>query len=969
MPGGGRPPTSRSCSSPSSGCGRTSTSTGSRSARTPGAAPRRRRRPSRSTTRSAGDDTAVDLDELARACPVPADASQLAAVADAVRGRIVRPGGAAGDGQVADDHQPADPRGRRGPAGAVRRREARRPRRRAGAARRRRDGAVLARPARQGQQARGGPRAGPPGARARRRRRRAGSARAAGGAARRRAAPSRGTPTGCTSPTPPGCRSTRRATRCSRSGDGTALPVPPSLLCGPADRSTAVRELLRTLPDVADPARPRAAHPWGFVGAASESTSTGREPPRRRSTRLVQHALADRRRAAEAVRDARVGCDDLDALGRLGAARTPLDDLDETRTERVARGRPTPRWPRSRAFVAAAHPAWTCHPGGARPAARRASHAQAQRRGVVGWFGRKKRLAAVLAQLEPVLRAGADGRSRKRLPELTAALVQLQGAVARWRARAPACPASRVPTGWNPLHRTPAAELVKRQVAWLTWAGAAVDAPSAAAAGFATRCASPAGAGCGRPRRGRAAASLRRRAVRRLTERASDRRRRRDWAGGSRPRGRAGETGRDGATSTTPQLLSLRRWVAFLAGPRAAARRRPRRGRRAAATGEVPADEAVQALDRGLAAASVAERRAATGLDGFDPSAHERTIARFTARRPRPCATCMASALPRQVLRARPFRSRHRHRARSARCSVSWRKQRGGLGVRALMADLRRPHHAGDAVRAGEPGLAGALLPRAGRPVRPGGVRRGVADPGGRRGRRDGPRARGRRGRRQQADAADVVRRSRPSARTTTTPEADERRRRGRGEHPHRVRAGAGAAALAVLALPQPGRVADRVQQPALLRGPAVVVPRSDGPARRRRQRRLGISLVRVDGTFHRSGTGKAAAHQPGGGQAVVAEIRRRFDASPDVAPVDRRRHLQPQQRAYIEALLRDSGDDRLVEALDDPRARACSSRTWRTSRATSATSILFSTAFSVNDKGVLPLNFGPLNRAAASGG
>ena len=35
----------------------------------------------------AGDDTPVDLDELAGACPVPADASQLAAVHDAVRGR------------------------------------------------------------------------------------------------------------------------------------------------------------------------------------------------------------------------------------------------------------------------------------------------------------------------------------------------------------------------------------------------------------------------------------------------------------------------------------------------------------------------------------------------------------------------------------------------------------------------------------------------------------------------------------------------------------------------------------------------------------------------------------------------------------------------------------------------------------------------------------------------------------------
>ena len=99
------------------------------------------------------------------------------------------------------------------------------------------------------------------------------------------------------------------------------------------------------------------------------------------------------------------------------------------------------------------------------------------------------------------------------------------------------------------------------------------------------------------------------------------------------------------------------------------------------------------------------------------------------------------------------------------------------------------------------------------------------------------------------------------------------------------MRAGPGAAALAVLALPQPGRVADRVQQPHYYedRLSSFPAPRS-GVARRHNG--FGICLVRVDGTFLRgAGTGKDLRTNPVEARRVVAEIRRRFAASPDVAP------------------------------------------------------------------------------------
>ncbi|WP_431710462.1 DUF4011 domain-containing protein [Glutamicibacter uratoxydans] len=124
-----------------------------------------------------------------------------------------------------------------------------------------------------------------------------------------------------------------------------------------------------------------------------------------------------------------------------------------------------------------------------------------------------------------------------------------------------------------------------------------------------------------------------------------------------------------------------------------------------------------------------------------------------------------------------------------------------------------------------------------------------------------------------------------------------------------------------------------------------------------------GISLVRVDGKFHRTGKGTLLRTNPIEAQAIVTEIKRRFDSSPGQNPSLGVITFNVQQRNYIENLIRDLGDDRLVEALDTD-SEGLFVKNLENVQGDERDVILFSTAFSVNDNGKLPLNFGPLNNA-----
>ncbi len=123
-----------------------------------------------------------------------------------------------------------------------------------------------------------------------------------------------------------------------------------------------------------------------------------------------------------------------------------------------------------------------------------------------------------------------------------------------------------------------------------------------------------------------------------------------------------------------------------------------------------------------------------------------------------------------------------------------------------------------------------------------------------------------------------------------------------------------------------------------------------------------GVSLVRVPGQFLRSAGGRDLRTNPVEAEAIVAAIRARFDAVPDgTMPSIGVVTFNVQQRALIESLLRDSGDVRLTQALDSDH-EGLFVKNLENVQGDERDVVMFSTAFSVNERGVLPLNFGPLN-------
>lgn len=123
----------------------------------------------------------------------------------------------------------------------------------------------------------------------------------------------------------------------------------------------------------------------------------------------------------------------------------------------------------------------------------------------------------------------------------------------------------------------------------------------------------------------------------------------------------------------------------------------------------------------------------------------------------------------------------------------------------------------------------------------------------------------------------------------------------------------------------------------------------------------LGISLRRVDGTFDRSGKGKSQRTNRVEADAIVADILRRFTESADEVPSLGVITFNAQQRDLVDNLLRDSGDERVIHALDEKDGLFV--KNLENVQGDERDTILFSVAFSANDRGVVPLNFGPLSR------
>ncbi|MEJ5943677.1 DUF3320 domain-containing protein [Pseudokineococcus basanitobsidens] len=742
--------------------------------------------------------------------------------------------------------------------------------------------------------------------------------------------------------------------RLALGGVSARLPVPEEVAANAsAETAARVRRALADLPDVADLAHPTPEHPWAFVdppaGSAPDVDAV------HAAARDLDACLVDLPAdgpLAEAVRAARTPGDLVALTGVLGPAPS-LEVLDETRTD---------RWREAAgglagdlaAFLAASHPGLDS----ATPAALHLPladiHADAQAAAASGFFGRKKRLRVALARLEPALRPGAEV-APKQVPELTGALLHVQGVVRGLAGRAGTIPGLVVPPQWNPLTEE-GRGLVDRQVEWLRWAGTQVDT-GRGTSGFVGALRRLVAAGGGADAGSASAVRRVSTAVSRLAATTGASPEALDaWAGDGCLLPRWQQTA--GARAVTPPgLTSLRRWLALheqleplrAAGLPAA--------RSALLRGEVDADDAARAFDLGLAEASAAERRRSTGLDAFDGRAHERAVERFT-RSSSAVREHLTSALPEQVLATRTL-DPSASRGQMGLLQRQLTRRRGGMTVRELM----RSFH----------GIITQLMPCV--LVSPDSVARffpaeqdlfdvvvfdeasqvRVADAVGAMGRG-----------RSVVVVGDSKQMPPTSFAESSLADDDTEVAEDVVEDEESILSECVQAGVPQQWLSWHYRSQDesliafsnrQYYDDKLSSFPAPVHGASDsGPGGH------GVSLVRVDGTFHRSGKGKLLRTNPAEAEALVAEIRRRFAASPDEAPSLGVVTFNQQQRAHVEALLRDDEDPRLGEALDAPEGLFV--KNLENVQGDERDVVFFSTAFSKNDKGVLPLNFGPLNRA-----
>jgi hypothetical protein len=744
--------------------------------------------------------------------------------------------------------------------------------------------------------------------------------------------------------------------------DEVALEVPARVLHSGSETLSRLQSALRSLPETADLANPGQRHPWGFSTPVPANDVTVRSLHAAALT--LDNALRNLPPGGpvgEAVRAAR-SAEDFNALvGLLRATGVPLKILDETRNSTWHQAA-TALGAEISAFVAASHPGLDRATPAALELPLADLHAQAQAAASSGFFGRKKRLRAVLDKLTPALKPDVEIKP-KEVVDLTAALLQVQGAVRALAGRATGVPGVEVPETWNPLTKE-GKEIVDRQVEWLAWAGRQVDTTDEPGRSDFRRSVrellrTPPTLQPGTVE----ALSEVERAVRGLVavsgEDASsclDR-----WLGdaGLVPMWLETATARD---LEDPSLLTLRRWAAFLEALQPLRDAEARGAYWALRTGRVHADDAAQAWERGLAATSLVERGRATGLDGFDPQAHDKTVGRF-ARSSRAVREHMTAEVPRQVLENRPFHS-GAARGQVGALQRELAKQRRGMGVRKLLETygdlitqvmpcvLVSPDSVARFFPVGSQTFDLVVFDEASQ------IR--VAE------------AVGSMGRARSVVVVGDSKQMPPTSFAETVGDFDDDSvvadalavEDQESILSETVQAGVAQRWLSwhyrsqdesLIAFSNRHYYDDRLSSfPA----PITTETRPVGDG-------FGVSLVRVDGEFLRSGKGKLLRTNPVEAAAIFEEIERRFQAaSPSLAPSIGVVTFNQQQRAHIEGLIRDSNDPRLVEALDGQHGEGLFVKNLENVQGDERDVILFSTAFSVNAKGVLPLNFGPLTRA-----
>ncbi len=733
------------------------------------------------------------------------------------------------------------------------------------------------------------------------------------------------------------------------------LPIPlPFVANAPAEVLTQVRRALALLPEIADLTRPSLRHPWAFVDSPAIDLPAAQAAATEVDAAVREVALLPE--LTQVLRHARTP-EDFAALGHLlSGPAVGLDVLDETFSGRwtTATGAVLGE---VAAFLAFRHPGMDLVAPEALGLPLAEIYVAAQTAAASSWWGRRRRLVAVRDRLAPHLRPDVKVRP-KDVPALVENLWRVQTAVQQIAGRSAALPGMTVPEGWNPFVDP---QLLERQVAWLRRAGQAVDGSSSFHVQL--RKLIVAGMPVGPEAAG---------AVARLYDSVTTLLQ----VGGASADQLATWTCDDGFTlrwsMTRPErgtdgsvLMSLRRWVTFLDTLEPLRYAGLFDARRLLVTGAIPADDAVRALDRGLAMASVIERLDASGLDMFDAGLHGTAIERFTAAS-RAVREHLTASLPAAVLASRPFDAAS-GAGQVGALQRELAKQRRGLGVRQLLAQYGELITSVMPCVLVSPDSVARFFPAASAQfdlvVFDEASQIRVADAVGALGR---------------AKAAVVVGDSRQMPPTsflepTASVSDDVVEVETAVEDEESILSECVQARVprhwlswhyrsqdeSLIAFSNAQYYENRLSSfPAPTHGRASSEP--DG---------RGVSLVRVPGTFHRSGAGRLLRTNPIEAKAIVAEIRRRFDAVPtwdgiDAVPSIGVVTFNAQQRSYIESLLRDADDERLAAALDRTDGEGLFVKNLENVQGDERDVVFFSTGFSPTADGALPLNFGPLNRS-----
>ncbi|BDI22554.1 DUF3320 domain-containing protein [Herbiconiux sp. L3-i23] len=738
-------------------------------------------------------------------------------------------------------------------------------------------------------------------------------------------------------------------------GDDTIEPLelPVTFVATAApEQLERLRDALAALPETADLARPRRDHPWGFLDEAAGGQLDGVE---------VHRLAAAFDEALEAT--IRSGIE-IDALDRAG---TP------ERLDRFIRVASAPRHDLS-TLDALGSDDWLKYIDGlakqlaeanaalppvlatVRPAALHldtsALHAEALAADQAGFFGRKKRRRAVLGKLDGLLTVDAKSIPLKTVSHLTASLAEAQQRSQELRKAIDAVPLGLVAADWA-AYDEGALERAAAAVGWVGWLARSLRTDDSDPMSSDLRrhySSTPSGASV--EALSSLAGSMRAfdigvRSVRGdlYTEWAQQR---------FLQRWRVTASARSLQTGS----VSLERWLAFLRSTEELRAAGLDAARKTLLQGDAPADTAVLAFDRGLAVASISERRDATALIDFDVEAHNKAIGRFTAT-----ASLLRAALPtvipNGVLSQRSFDALNSG-GQIGGLRRQLDRQRGGLSVRKLMENY------GDVITQIAPctlispesvarffpaqaGMFDIVVFDEASQIR-------VADAVGAMGRGRSVVVVG--------DSKQMPPTSFAEASIGGEDDAGESVAAVKDEESiltECVQAQVPSKWLSwhyrsqdesLISFSNHHYYEDRLSSfPAPLTGTA-----SDGSDGH------GLSLIRVNGHFERNGKGRALRTNSVEATAIVEDILRRFALSIDETPSVGVVTFNSQQRDLIENLLRDSDDPRVSAALDEPDGLFV--KNLENVQGDERDAILFSIAFSANDKGVVPLNFGPLTRA-----